>query len=104
MSPRPLATRTPYVHRVSWSYKTIVYEVKKNKYIFIYVCIHIYFNIYSIYIYIYIHISMYINVIYIYIYIYTHIEIYSRIELLKKNGGGGERGGRRTFDVIIVLV
>ena len=29
-SPRPLATRTPYVHRVSWSYKSIVYEALKK--------------------------------------------------------------------------
>ena len=29
-SPGPLAARTPYVHRVCWSYKTIVYEAKKK--------------------------------------------------------------------------
>ncbi len=29
-SPRPLATRTSYVHRVSWSFKSIVYEVLKK--------------------------------------------------------------------------
>ena len=29
-SPRPLATRTPYVHRVSWSFKSIVYEALKK--------------------------------------------------------------------------
>ena len=29
-SPRPLATRTPYVHRVSWSYKSIVCEALKK--------------------------------------------------------------------------
>ena len=29
-SPRPLATRTPYVHRVSWSYKSIAYEALKK--------------------------------------------------------------------------
>ena len=29
-SPRPLATRTPYVHRVFWSYKSIVYEALKK--------------------------------------------------------------------------
>ena len=30
-SPRPLATRTPYVHRVSWSFKSIVYEALKKQ-------------------------------------------------------------------------
>ena len=39
-SPRPLTTRTPYVHRVSWSYKSIVYEAfKKNIYIYIFMYI-----------------------------------------------------------------
>ena len=36
LSPRPLATRTPYVHCVSWSYKSIVYEaLKKLTHLFI---------------------------------------------------------------------
>jgi hypothetical protein len=34
-SPRPLATRTPYVHRVSWSYKSIVYEALKKANLYI---------------------------------------------------------------------
>ena len=36
-SPRPLATRTPYVHRVSWSFKSIVYEALKKANIYIYI-------------------------------------------------------------------
>ena len=45
-SPHPLATRTPYVHRVSWSYKSIVYEAfkKANIYIYTFDIIYIIFN------------------------------------------------------------
>ena len=56
-SPRPLATRTPYVHRVSWSFKSIVYEALKKAKLYIY-----------IYIYIIITLILYIYIQYIYIY------------------------------------
>ena len=35
-SPRPLATRTLYVHRLSWSFEGIVYEALKKTNIYIY--------------------------------------------------------------------
>ena len=51
-SPRPLTTRTPYVHRVSWSYKSIVYEAFKKAYIYIFMYItYVYIYIYRMWIY-----------------------------------------------------